>query len=496
MGFREWVSNEKRLLSFPPAPHGPLGMIYPNVYAVGMASLGFQQIYRLFMENGVSAERVFLDKKGRETRSLENGTPLFRFPVLAASYSFELDVLNLIQMLDRGGVNPLAENRREGEPALIMGGMAVSSNPRLLQRIADAMVLGEGETVVESIAKAIADCRNRPKSKLLEALADLPHVYVPAVHGNHNPVLHTRHALERLDDYPCHTAVLAKDDHFGGSFLLEMSRGCTYRCKFCIVHYMNGRGRYRDFGKQIAILDRFKDHYRKVGLLGAAVADHPQVEETAEWLVRNGKQVSTSSLRAEKLTENLLDLLRDGGQHTITVAPETGSTESRRRMRKGVKDEHYHRLAEWAGKRRFPNLKLYFLIGTPESNPCDEATEIISFCQAVHDIFTQNGGGRLTATVSPFVPKPTTPWEGEAMWDPKEVKKASRIIRKHLAFRGSIKTPAVNVKEARAETVLTWAGPEVTDDLLRIARGEIPLEAAFKNFDLSQYTAARLEAAG
>ncbi|MFB3785841.1 MAG: radical SAM protein [bacterium] len=486
MNIRELLSLEKHLQSFPETPHGPAGLIYPNVYTVGMASLGYQQVYRLFRESGWAVERVFLDPMGRETVSLENRVPLFRFPLLAGSYTYELDILHLLKMLIRGGVEPLADQRGPESPWLILGGQAATANPRLLERIADVIVLGEGEQVIEALSRTMIQTKGESRSHVLEALAELPHVYVPRVHGEFDRHRFPQHTLEPIDLYPCHSVIRTAEDEFGGAFLLEMSRGCKYQCKFCIVHYMNGTARYRNYDRLIGILDRYRIQYEKVGLLGAAVADHPRVEDITEWLVRRGKQVSTSSLRAERLTERFLDLLREGGQHNITVAPEAGDVDRRRDMKKGVRDDKYLRLAEWAGKRQFPSLKLYFLLGTPGADPMDEAAEIIEFSRKMREVFSGNGGGKIIVALSPFVPKPATPWACEELWDPKAVKKASRVIRKHLAFRGNLKVPPVNVKEARAEAILSWFGPELTDELLRLARDEMSLESAFKDFSLDR----------
>ncbi|MEW6237771.1 MAG: radical SAM protein [Candidatus Omnitrophota bacterium] len=484
MSFWDWIAEEKHLLTYPQTPHGPIGLMYPNEYSIGMANLGFQQVYRQFRESGFSVERIFWDKKGRETRSVENRTPLFRFPYLAASYTYELDLFNLISMMLRGGVEPLAAQRGENAPLVILGGQAASSNPALLSRIADAIVLGEAETIVQKIAPVLEETANS-RRMALESLAAIPHVYAPAIHGVFERRQWTIHRLDALDAFPCHTVIHSQRDEFGGAFLLELSRGCHYRCKFCIVPPQGGSARYRDFDALTAALERHLDSFSKAGLLGAAVADHPRVEDIVEWLVKRGKQVSTSSLRAEKISERLLDSLREGGQQTITIAPETGNIESRRRMGKGVSDEKYLRLAEMAGRRGFPHLKLYFLLGVPDGDPMREADDIIRFVRQIEQAFCGAGGGRMTVTVSPFAPKPETPWSGENLWDAKAVKKASRIIRKHLSFHGNIKTPPVNVKEAWMETILCWAGPEAADELLRAAKGEIALEEAFRNFDFA-----------
>ena len=141
--------------------------------------------------------------------------------------------------------------------------------------------------------------------------------------------------------------------------------------------------------------------------------------------------------------------------------------------------------AEEAGKRRFQQIKLYFLLGTPGADPASEATEIIRFSSQFNEIFTKNGGGKLVLTCSPLVPKPLTPWGEAPLWDAKEVKKASRTIRKKLAFQGNMKVPPVNVKEARLEAILSWADASVTDELIRLVKTGEPIENAFENTDFA-----------
>ncbi|MBD3265366.1 hypothetical protein GF373_01745, partial [bacterium] len=237
MSFWDQIAKEKHLLDYPDTPHGPVGFMYPNQYSVGMACLGYQQVYRLMRNAGLSVERVFYDKKRRETRSIENHTPLFRFPFLAASYIYELDIIHLIQMMLHGGVEPLRENRWDDGPLLLLGGTAATANPPLVSRIADAVVLGESEYTIDKIAEIFKQHASLGKKEMLEKLAELNFVYVPAIHGVFDKEVHASYALEPIDAVPCHSAILAESDEFHGAFLLELSRGCKYRCKFCVVHY-------------------------------------------------------------------------------------------------------------------------------------------------------------------------------------------------------------------------------------------------------------------
>src|SRR5439155_775623 len=82
---------ERRL--FRPGPSGPLSvcLVYPNTYAVGMANLGFQAVFRILAEDPrVTADRAFLPdgpraEWPRPLRSLEQDRPLGDFDAGASS---------------------------------------------------------------------------------------------------------------------------------------------------------------------------------------------------------------------------------------------------------------------------------------------------------------------------------------------------------------------------------------------------------------------------
>src|SRR5688500_16554597 len=61
-------------------PHGGrlrVALVFPNTYFVGMSSLGFQTVYRLFNDlDDVVCERAFLPPKQELQEQLAQGTPL------------------------------------------------------------------------------------------------------------------------------------------------------------------------------------------------------------------------------------------------------------------------------------------------------------------------------------------------------------------------------------------------------------------------------------
>src|SRR5881394_3139733 len=93
-------------------PHGGrlrVALAFPNTYYVGMSSLGFQTVYRLFNDlDDVVCERTFLPAKqelqaqlasGAPLVTLESQTPVSEFDVLALSVSFEWDYTNVVTLL-------------------------------------------------------------------------------------------------------------------------------------------------------------------------------------------------------------------------------------------------------------------------------------------------------------------------------------------------------------------------------------------------------------
>ncbi|MGQ9668525.1 MAG: hypothetical protein ACUVWB_14555, partial [Anaerolineae bacterium] len=165
----------------------PIALVYANSYAVGMASLGFQTIYRLLnLRDDVVCERVFDDERWDDSPpplSVESQRRLDDFAVLAFSLSFELDYLRAVNLLRRCQMTSIwAEEREDHDPILIAGGPAVSANPMPLAPIFDAFVIGEAEEVIGPLVDILA-VEMGERGRLLERLGRLEGVYVPQVHG-------------------------------------------------------------------------------------------------------------------------------------------------------------------------------------------------------------------------------------------------------------------------------------------------------------------------
>src|SRR5687767_2383258 len=123
-------------------PHGGrlrVALIFPNTYYVGMSSLGYQTVYRLFNDlDDVVCERAFLPPKqelqaqlasGSQLVTLESQTPVSDFDVIAFSISFEWDYTNLLSMLRLAKLPLRAEARNARHPLVVIGGAVTFVNP-------------------------------------------------------------------------------------------------------------------------------------------------------------------------------------------------------------------------------------------------------------------------------------------------------------------------------------------------------------------------------
>ncbi|UCH03452.1 MAG: radical SAM protein, partial [Candidatus Thorarchaeota archaeon] len=355
-----------------------VGYCYPSTYRAGMTSLATHLFYEVL--NGradTSCERYFRYDVSSPIQSLETGRALMENHIVAFSLTWEEDVLNLLQMLDMGGIETLSKNRGLDSPIVLVGGPVVSANPEPYVDFVDAFVIGEGDLVIHDIVEAIRDSSSR--SDALVSMGEILGVYVPSaeqssvkrlIMGNLDDIFHP--VTQIIPDVPDGAKL---DPVFGKSFLVEVTRGCGYSCKFCLVGHICRPRRTRS----VEILRRIveegleKTPVSKVSLIGSSLGDLDGLEGLASWVVNQNIQLSAPSLRADSVTLGLLESFVKGGQRTLTIAPEAGSDRMRRAMGKGLDNEGIERAARLAAEAGYRALKLYFIVGLP-----DESEEDIS----------------------------------------------------------------------------------------------------------------------
>jgi len=417
----------------------PIALVYPNTYHVGMSSLGFQTIYAaLNGHRDVVCERAFWQRRFSSDDpvvSVESQQALADFYVVAFSISFEMDYLHVVQILRQAGIPLRADERDEDWPVVIAGGPAVSANPLPLADLVDGVLVGEAEEGIAGLVETLWEGIDKPRPELWQRLARLPGLYVPALDPKDKETV-TRQWVRDMETFSTATVIHTPDTEFGGMHLIEIARGCGRGCRFCLAGFACRPKRERSLESILAQAERGLEYRDRIGLVSAAVSDYTQIDALASQLREMGARLSVSSLRVDPLSEPLLRALSESDARTLTMAPEAGSQRLRDMINKNVTEADLVHAAERASDYAFGQLKLYFMIGLPTETE-DDISEIASLCRTVAHHFR----GRVTANVTPFVPKAHTPFQWAAMapvevLDARYAQLQQELRRKGIAVRG------------------------------------------------------------
>ncbi|MFA5317116.1 MAG: radical SAM protein, partial [Dehalococcoidales bacterium] len=387
----------------------PIALVYPNRYHIGMSNLGVHAIYRLLNNRSdLVCERVFWEGAG-PVISLESQRPLSDFAMLAFSVPYELDYLNIPSVFRAGSMPLYAAERDDSHPLVIAGGAAVMANPMPLAPFFDCLCIGEAEVILPALLEVVN--RGLGRRRLLKALAEVPGLYVPQVRPE-GPVV--RQFVTRLDEQLASSAIITQGTELGGLYLIEVSRGCAWNCRFCLATRVFCPVRYASLEK---LLDRAGEglkYRRRLGLVGAVVTAHPDIETLVLELRKLGAEISLSSLRIKPLSETVLRAVLESGAKSLALAPEAGSERLRRMINKGINEDDIFRAVAMVAACGVRQLKLYFMIGLPTET--DEDIEaIVKLVRGLKEVLAAGSSGRLVLNVAPFVPKAGTPFQWQPM---------------------------------------------------------------------------------
>jgi radical SAM superfamily enzyme YgiQ (UPF0313 family) len=428
-----------------------IALAYPSPYAAAMSSLGYQRIYRAIMETpNLACERAFLDDAAesdllRETRPLtyESLRPLEAFPVVAVSVAYELEIGGLVAMLDAAGIPVRREDRDDQHPFILAGGPLTFSNPLPLSPIVDAIVVGEAEAIVLVVLETLRALEGKPRDVQLDALAEIPHVFVPARHDGVLP------PVAKVDDamIPAWAPIRTPHAVLSNMFLIETERGCSRACTYCVMRRSTNGG--MRLASMETILGIIPHDAKRVGLVGAAVSDHPKITQIVDALADRGVEVGLSSLRPDRLSDAFVGALKRGGYKTLTTAMDGPSERLRESLNRKARIRHLDKCAELARAHKMERMKLYLMIGLPDETDAD-IDECIAFSTELSRIIP------LSLGIAPFCPKRNTPLDGMPFAGIDVV--GGRLDRLKRGLKGRVDVRSTSAKWAWVEWMLAQGG--------------------------------------
>jgi len=479
-----------------PRPRGgglKVAVAYPNSYRVGMSNLGYQAVLRAFLEDHrFDARRVFWE--GRSLSFPDGGRTLNDFDAVALSVSYQPDMVHLPRLLEAGRVGPPSSSPR---PLIIGGGVAVTINPETSSHFFDIAVLGDAEPVLPALLEELSS--NSDRETLLDRLGEVPGVYIPARYEHPIPPGSTflfpypRHdspsviatsMLSDISSNPARPAVISTDSEFGNLYTLEVSRGCAAGCLFCAAGSVCGPVRFLEMDAFVREAELGLRYRNTIGLVGTAVSYHPKLEEMAGYLLEQGGGFSPSSIRAEKITPTLADLLFRAKHRTVSLAPEAGTEQLRKTIGKRFTDEQFLEKADLLFEAGIPNLKLYFMVGLPGESDND----IAGIAQLVGELRERmlhwgrprGRVGTITVSVNPFVPKPRTAFERVPIASESILKERMQTIRTKLGPVGGVRVQTGSVRGAYLDALLSLGDRRVADVLDKLPASGVSLKRLTK----------------
>jgi radical SAM superfamily enzyme YgiQ (UPF0313 family) len=436
--------------------NGIIGIVYLSDLKVALSSLAFHLLSGIIENHGMNVHRVTLEKGEIKNWDSKTFSPN-KYAAFFISVPYELMYKDLAYFLHRTGIPYFSKARNSG-PILILGGPAVTANPLPIAPIADAVLVGEAEENMGEVLDIIGSDYDR--SSKLKRLAEIKGVFVWGS-GNKTERVFTRNIDNTF--YPIRQKLpKGIEPIWGRAFLMEVSRGCSRNCLFCMEGRIFRPVRHRSLDVISRIISEsltVNDFYEKIALYSLSFFDHPQADLILEHIKNKNLSASIPSIRVDTLNDKQLELIKELGQKTLTIAPETGSTRLSKAIRKEIYSNQVEYVVESALKIGLRQFKLYLMTGFYGESQAD-IEDTVRMIDRVGEMIRRKGG-KLKISINPLVPKPFTPFQWHGFAEVNKLRRNIQFMRRRLGAKVS-SFSSLDPRYARLQTIFSRGGPELS----------------------------------
>jgi radical SAM superfamily enzyme YgiQ (UPF0313 family) len=341
-------------------------------------NLGYEIIRKKFIDNNFNVD----------TFNYWDIIDVKKYDIIGFNVIYLMNQLNVIAFFNNNNI-PLKKAERENYPFTVGGGQGLSINPKPLSVIFDCIVINEGEDFVDYISK------------------------------NGNTILGIWKSQKEQQ-------VISDMAIFNKRAMIELTRGCRYRCNFCVYGWTFGKYREKDFElvkKQI--LSVKSKGIKTINFLSCNFAGYSKIRELISFCHNNNIQISNSDFRIDDYirlskSEIIMPQQNIKGKQltkscvqpfkTLKVGLESPDEKCRYYANKRITDEQIDEFLDIAVKYA-SNIHFYLIYGLPQDNYESWFDFIVKCKEKISNIKHKNI--RIEFAITNFEPSPSTPFEKE-----------------------------------------------------------------------------------
>ncbi|WP_304354477.1 TIGR03960 family B12-binding radical SAM protein [Brachyspira innocens] len=467
-------------------------MCFADMYEIAISNLGLSILYEVINSiEYASCERVYAVAEDFEKLLREKDIPLYTLEtfsrvkdadVLGFTLQYELIYTNILQVLELSQIPIHRDDRGEDVPIIAAGGPSVFPFP--LADFIDVFLFGEFDFEMKNFVDIIYNLKKNgaKRDDILKELSKLEYAYVPKYPRDNVK----RIFVENINEMPyVKKPLVPLVEGIQNRISVEIARGCTHSCRFCLagITYRPVRNRTIEKIVDISMEALEATGANTLNLFSLSADDYPHIADLIEYLQTLGEHkgfsLSLPSLRIDSFDKDTANRIAQFRKTGLTFALEVGSHELREKINKEMDEDAIYNILADVQKMGWKIVKIYFMIGFTD-NPEKEADEIIEALEKM--IKVSKNKVKINAAINVFIPKPHTPLENNNQLTDEEAIYYIGKVRDH--FRGTkVAIKYHPPRMAEIEGIISRGDEKIGDIIYKAYKKGVRFDAWVEHFN-------------